>query len=372
VDFGFSEVQEDLRGLAAEILADHVTRDRLKELEAGADRVDRRVWEAFAAANLLGVALPESVGGSGYGIMELCVLLQEVGRRVAPVPLLETVAMAALPIARFGSDEQQKRLLSPVVAGTSFLTTALAEPAAHDPAVLRTAAVPDGDGWVLTGEKVAVPWGPVANRVLVSARTGEAAAGVFVVDPSAAGVSLGHAESTNRQPRSSIRLDGVRVLAEDVLGDPTAGFEMLEWIRLHTLAGLCATAAGVLDEAVRVTAAYLSEREQFGRPLATFQGAALRAADAYIDSQATGIATWSAIWRLATGLPADDALAVAKFWVADGGQRVVAACQHLHGGMGVDIDYPIHRYFLWAKQLELDLGGAHAQLLRLGASIAAA
>jgi alkylation response protein AidB-like acyl-CoA dehydrogenase len=180
-------------------------------------------------------------------------------------------------------------------------------------------------------------------------------------------VTLAPAESTHRQPQADLILDGA---AAEPIGDPDG--EAVDWLHRHALAGLCATATGVLDEAIRITAAYLSEREQFGRPLATFQGAALRAADAYIDAQATNVATWSAVWRLAEGLPAEEALAVAKFWVADGGQRVAAACQHLHGGIGVDIDYVIHRYFLWAKELELTLGGTATQLLRLGAAMAAA
>jgi alkylation response protein AidB-like acyl-CoA dehydrogenase len=126
----------------------------------------------------------------------------------------------------------------------------------------------------------------------------------------------------------------------------------------------------VFDEAVRITADYISEREQFDRPIATFQGATIKAADAFIDTQAVRTTTWSAIWRLSEGRPCDDELAIAKYWVADGGQRIVHNCQHLHGGIGVDTDYPIHRYFLWAKELELTLGGATPQLLKIGASIA--
>jgi alkylation response protein AidB-like acyl-CoA dehydrogenase len=127
---------------------------------------------------------------------------------------------------------------------------------------------------------------------------------------------------------------------------------------------------GVFDEAVRITAGYLSERKQFDRPIATFQGATLRAADAYIDTEAIRVTSWSAIWRLAAGRPAADQLAIAKFWVADGGQRIAHACQHLHGGIGATTDYPIHWYFRWAKSLEHALGGATPQLLRLGESMA--
>ena len=370
MDFTLNEVQEDVRSLAGKILGEQVTRERLKELEAGTERMDRAVWDELAKANLLGISLPESVGGSGYGIMELCVVLQEVGRHVVPVPLLATVAMTAMPIAEFGTEEQKNRLLPPVVAGTSVLTAALQEPLTNDPTTPSTTARRDGDGWVLDGTKVAVPWAPLADRILVNAATGDGSVGLFLVDPDAAGVTIERGESTNREPQAALTLTGARVADADVLGDPTAGTSAIEWVYRNALAGLCATAVGVMEEAVRITAGYISEREQFDRPLATFQGATMRIADAYIDTQATNVATWSAIWRLAEGRPADDELAIAKFWVADGGHRVAHACQHLHGGMGVDIDYPIHRYLLWAKELELTLGAATPQLLRIGASIA--
>jgi alkylation response protein AidB-like acyl-CoA dehydrogenase len=119
-----------------------------------------------------------------------------------------------------------------------------------------------------------------------------------------------------------------------------------------------------------MTADYTKTREQFDRPIASFQAVAQRAADAYIDAEAVQLTARQAAWRLSEGLPAAEEVAIAKFWAADGGQRVVHAAQHLHGGMGVDRDYPLHRYFLLAKQLELSLGGATAQLLRLGAILA--
>jgi hypothetical protein len=370
VDFTLNEVQADIKSLANKIVGEQVTRERLKELEAGTERMDRSLWSELAKANLLGIALPESVGGSGYGIMELAVVLQEVGRFVAPVPLLATVAMTALPIAEFGTAEQQQRLLPPVVNGESVLTAAVQEPLTTDPLAPSTTARRDGDGWVLDGTKVAVPWAPIADRILVNAATGDGNVGLFLVDPSDPGITLARTESTNREPQAVLTLSGARVSDADVIGDPTAGTLSIEWLYRRALAGLCATAVGVMEEAVRITAGYISEREQFERPLATFQGATLRIADAYIDTQATNVATWSAIWRLAEGRPADDELAIAKYWVADGGHRVVHACQHLHGGMGVDIDYPIHRYLLWGKELELTLGAATPQLLRLGASMA--
>lgn len=370
MDFAFDEVQEELRALAARIVGTEATTDRLRELEAGTDRVDRKLWAELAHANLLAISLPERWGGSGYGIMETCVLLEEIGRNVAPVPVLATVVMGAIPIARFGTEEQQAALLPAVGEGRLFLTAALEEPANHSVLTPSTTATRDGDGWRLEGEKVAVPWALLADRIIVSATTGPGTTGLFLVAPEASGLTVERSEATHREPQGTITLDGATVSAADAIGDPTAGNDELEFLHQHAIAGLCATAVGVFDRAIRITAGYISERQQFGKPIATFQGATLKAADAYIDTQAIAVTAWSAIWRLAEGRPAGDELAIAKFWVADGGQRIAHACQHLHGGMGVDIDYPIHRYFLWAKDLELALGGATDQLLRLGESLA--
>ena len=370
MDFTFNEVQDDLRGLAARILSEKVTAERLKEIEAG-DDLDRRVWDDFAQANLLGVTLPEDVGGMGYGVMELAVLLEEVGAHVAPVPLLATVGLAAMTIAEHGSPEQREAHLPGVVAGSSVLTAALQEAGDADPLAPLTTARRDGSAWRLDGRKVGVPYGAHADGILVTASTGGGSVGAFLLDPRTAGATVEATRSTHREPQANLVLDGVVVDESAVIGDPGAGLDIARSVHRRALAGLCATAVGVFDKALRITAGFLSEREQFGRPLATFQGATLKAADAYIDVEAIRAATWSAIWKLSVGRPADEALAIAKFWIADGGQRVAAACQHLHGGMGVDIDYPIHRYFLWAKHLELTLGGATSQLLRIGEMLAA-
>ncbi|MGH9049463.1 MAG: acyl-CoA dehydrogenase family protein [Acidimicrobiia bacterium] len=372
MDFTFDDVQRDLRDLARKILDERVTTERLKELEGAAEPYDRRGWADLADTNLLGVALPEDVGGSGYGLMELCVLLEEIGRHVAPVPLLATVGTGALPIAELGSAEQRSRFLPAVVEGRSILTAAIQEPGHADPLAPTTVARRDGSGWRLDGEKLGVAYAPLADAILVPASTGDGNAAVFVVTADVDGLAIEEATATNGEPQGHLTLAGVRVDESDALGDPRApNTDTVAWIHDRALAGLCATAVGVFEKALRITADYISERKQFDRPIATFQGATLRAADAYIDTEAIRVTAWSAIWRLAAGRDARDQLAIAKFWVADGGQRVAHACQHLHGGIGATTDYPIHRYFTWAKWLEHTLGGAPDHLLYLGDSVAA-
>jgi 3-oxocholest-4-en-26-oyl-CoA dehydrogenase beta subunit len=371
MDFSLTEEQEATRDLARQILSDRITHERLKELEAGGEGFDRDTWAELAKAGLLGIALPEDAGGSGLGFVALCQLLEEVGRTVAPVPVLPTVVLGALPIAQFGTEEQRQRYLPGVVAGDIVLTAALVE-TGTDPLHPTTTARPDGDGWRVDGVKTLVPAGLIADRILVLASAGDdGAIVVLIVDPAASGVTLERQDTTSGIPQARVELDGVHVDGSDVLGDAESGAGIVDWIVERATAGMCSIATGVCEQALRMTAEYTKTREQFERPIATFQAVGQRAADAYIDTEAIRLTALQAAWRLEAGLPAAAEVAVAKFWAADGGQRVVHAAQHLHGGIGVDRDYPLHRYFLWAKELELTLGGATPQLLKLGGILAA-
>lgn len=370
MDFALTEEQQATRDLANQILTDRETHEHLKEVEAGGEGFDRETWADLAKAGLLGIALPEDVGGSGLGFVALCQLLEEVGRTVAPVPVLPTVVLGALPIARFGTDEQRQRWLPGVVNGDTVLTAGLVELGA-DPLHPTTAVTRDGADFRLDGVKVCVPAGLSASAVLVPAVSTDGATGIFVVEPGANGATVERQDTTSGIPQARLELDGVTVGEGDTLVYGPSGGEALEWIIERATAALCAVATGVCEQALQMTAEYTKTREQFDRPIATFQAVGQRAADAYIDTEAIRLTALQAAWRLEEGLPAAAEVAVAKFWAADGGQRVVHAAQHLHGGIGVDRDYPLHRYFLWAKELELTLGGATPQLLKLGGILAA-
>jgi len=371
VDFSFSEDQQQVAELARKLLAERASHDRQRALErAGTPRFDRELWRELARAGLIGIALPEADGGGGLGFLELALVLEEVGRRTAPVPLFETALLGALAVAEFGSAQQKRAILPSVAAGELLLTAALHEEGGEAARPAAT-ATPDGSkGWTLRGSKLCVPAGGIAERILVPAATGGGALGVFLVDPAARGVSREAVLTTNGQPDAHLAFDGVRVTAEDTLGDPRAGARIVAWLEPRAIAGLCAISLGVCEEALRLTAEYAKTRKQFDQPIAMFQAVGHRAANAYIDTEGIRLTTWQACWRLAEGLPAEAAVAVAKIWAAEAGQRVVHAAQHLHGGVGVDREYPLHRYFLWAKQLELALGGATRQLLRLGKLLA--
>jgi alkylation response protein AidB-like acyl-CoA dehydrogenase len=358
MDFRPTEEQTALCELAREILAKEATPERLRAAERSPEWFDRELWARLADANLLGVAVPEAQGGMGMGFFELCALLSELGRAVVPLPALPALAMGGLAIARFGSEGQRERWLPPLVRGELVLSAAL-EPG---PPVRATS---DGPDFALEGSRALVPAVHLAERVLVPAQA-EGGPRVFLVDPAARGVSALRQETSRGEPLFGLELAGVRVAGDEVLGGP--GSEA--WMTERALVALAATQVGVSERALEITTGYLRERVQFGAPLGALQAVQQRCADCAIDLECLRSVTWKAAYELAQERPAARDAWIAKFWAAEAGSRIATATQHLHGGMGADVDYPIHRHFLWSKSLELSLGAALPQLARLGRDMA--
>ena len=396
MNFDFSESQEAVAALAEQVFSGSAGADRVAEVERTAERFDRELWGELAATGLLGVAISEEHGGLGLGMVETALVLREQGRRVAPVPLWPTLVLGAMPIAEFGPPALRDRWLGAVAGGQAVLTGAFSEWGADNPLSSSVSAVrlPDG-GWELNGSKPAVPAAGVADAVVVPARVvsedgeegdwgggrdGDGEPTVFVVDLDADGVEVTLSETTNREFHGTLDLRDVVVEDEAVLGGvgsdgPFDGRAVVEWTLARAQVAVAAVALGCSEEATAMAAAYTSQREQFGRPLSTNQGVAMRAADCYIDTDCMRVTLLQAAWLIDEGRPEAeiaDAAAVAKWWSADAGQRVVHATQHLHGGMGADVDYPVHRYFLWVKQLENTFGGGSRQLAAIGRGLAAA
>lgn len=369
MDFSLSEEQAAAAEAAAKLFEGHLSDERRAAVEAAGEGVDRELWAALADANVLGLAVGEDCGGSGLGFGEVSVVLEEAGRAAAPVPLWASLVLGGLPVERFGTPGQRTRLLKPLAAGELILSAALIEPGA-EPTDPQTTAQPDGAGWRIDGSKTCVPAGTVAGAVLVTARLPEGKPGVFIVPSAAAGLTVTPLVTTTGIPEARLDFDGVAVGPGDVLGGIDRGEEILAWLLPRATSGLCSLMAGNCRAAVAMTAQYAVTRQQFDRAIATFQAVGQRAADAYIDAEAIELTARQAAWRLAEGLPAESQVAIAKYWAAEGGQRVVHAAAHIHGGVGVDRTYPLHRHFLAAKQLELTLGGSTASLLRLGALMA--
>ena len=366
MDFSFTEDQNSIRELVKQVLTDIVTDDSLKALGKEGTWFHARAWKQLADSEMLGLAIPEAYGGAGMGLTELCLLLQQVGRTVAPVPAIETLVSCALPIAEYGTPEQKDRFLSGIAQGQKILTPALVDTGSRDPLRPAASAEPDGDGFRVTGTFTNVSYADLAARIVVPARTHDGSIVVLLVDPNGEGVRLGEQRGTNGQPLWLLQLSGAAVGAGDVLAGPDNGADVLRYIVDRTTLAICAVEYGIAEQALFMTANYSGEREQFGVPIGVFQGVTQRVGDAYIDVQAMRSSMWQACWRLDRGLDAEKELAVAKFFASEAGARVVAAAQHVHGGMGFDRDYPLYRYFMTSKHLEFTLGGAHESLAKIG------
>jgi alkylation response protein AidB-like acyl-CoA dehydrogenase len=328
MDFTLGETQQAVSQLAAKVLTE-------------ADP-----WKELAQAGLLDVSPPD-----GLGVLEAAVLLTEIGKRAPSMKALATLMTGALPLARWG----QPDLLPGVASGELLLTAALREPSRPAPFPPAT-AVTNGK---ITGLKIGVPYAAEAHLILVPARLPHppdpaplADGGVFLVSPRGAGVELIRTPSSSGEPEYALRLAGAPV--EAVLG----GADCVRDLYQLAMAGACALADGAVAGALALTRDHVARREQFGRPLAAFQAVSQQIADVYIASRTMHLATLSACWRLGTGLDAAADLGVAGHWCAEQAPRSVRICHHLHGGLGMDVTYPLHRFSSLVADLVRFLDGA--------------
>jgi len=363
MDFSFTDEQNATGELATQILTDRFTHELLRDIERGGGlRYDDGTWAELAKAGLLGISLPESVGGAGLGLVALGRFLQAVGATAAAVPAWEVLGLGALPIAGLGSEALQQRWLPGVVDGTIKLTAAW-HGSDRDPDTITTVATAEGTAFTVSGTVTCVPAGQLADAVVVAAHNG-GEAGLYVVE-------LGHRTVvtplgvTGGSPDASLTFDGA--YAELV----ASGDEAVEWAFERAVATQNAVQLGNAEAMLALVASYTKERKQFDVPIATFQAVGHRAADCYIDCEGMRLTAWQALARLDDGLPATIEVSIAKHWAATGSHRISLAAAHLHGGVGVDRDYPLARHYTRAKELELQLGGSTEHLLRVGRSIAA-
>jgi 3-oxocholest-4-en-26-oyl-CoA dehydrogenase beta subunit len=361
MDFTTTEAARELSGLVGTIVDTVCTPEHQRRLDALDQRFDRELWTKLIDADILSTAAPESLGGGGFGVLEQSAVLTALGRQLAAVPYLESVVLGASALARFGSEELQQAWAVPAVTGARILTVALDGETGQGPVQATTS----GGGYRLTGTRTQVGYGPVADAFLVPAET-DSGAVVFLVTATDAGVSVASLDTTGKGSVGELDLAGVEVDADRVVG----GDDVIGWLTTVQTLGHSAFQLGVLERALELTAEYARTREQFGRPIGSFQAVGQRLADGYIDIKGLRLTLTQAAWRLDEGLPADTEVATAAFWAADAGHRVAHTTVHVHGGVGIDLDHPVHRYFLAAKQTEFGVGGATAQLLRIGRDLA--
>src|SRR3984893_3751136 len=361
MDFTTTEAATDLGGLVRTITESVCTPERQRDLDKLDQRFDRELWRNLIDADVLSAATPESVGGGGVGVLEQVAVLTALGRALAAVPYLESVVLGAGSLAAFGPEALQKDWATPAINGEKILAIALDGEMGQGP-VHATAS---GSGYRLTGTRTQIGYGPVADAFLVPAET-DSGVKVFLVGATDTGVSVTSLNTTGHGSVGHLELQGVELDDSRIVG----GADVVGWLTTHGTLGRTAFQLGVLERALELTASYAREREQFDRPIGSFQAVAQRLADGYIDVKGLRLPLIQAAWRLSEDLPADVDVSTAAFWAADAGHRVAHTTVHVHGGVGMDLDHPVHRYFLAAKHTEFAVGGATGQLLRIGRELA--
>lgn len=309
-------------------------------------------WEALVSGGVAALGVPDRLGGDGLGLPELSTALTEIGRHGTTGPALATVGLGLVTLLDLASDAQQDRYLAGVATG-AVLSAALNEPGQSLP---ERPATNFAEG-KLNGTKIGVPYAETAKWLMVTADNA-----VVVVSPEADGVTVTKTPTSNGSDEYAVTFADVVVDAADVLDGATA-----HRVNQLALAATGAFAAGLVAGALRLTADYVATRVQFGRPLSTFQTVAAQLSEVYIASRTISLLSTSALWRLSEGLDADEDLAILGYWLTSQAAPAMRLCHHLHGGMGMDITYPMDRYYSSIKDLTRLLGGPSHRLDLVGA-----
>jgi 3-oxocholest-4-en-26-oyl-CoA dehydrogenase beta subunit len=352
MDFSFQESHVALRDLAKRVFS---------RLPSGPEHV-REVWRELGRSQLLGVSLPEQVGGSDDGFVALCLLLQQAGRVANGAPLIPSLVLAGLPLSAQASSRER---LAAVCSGSSIVCGSFGT--YGEPAI---SARKLGADYALSGNESCIEALPLADAIVLAARNERGKRVLFVLDPYARGVNISEQKVGSGAAIGNLNLSDVRVPADALLFEAEQAEPAIERTLDRAYLAQCAYELGLCETALELTARYAGERQQFGRPIGTFQAVTQRIADMHIAVETIRLTLWRAAFLIDRNQPARTEIAVARSIAAEAGHKVLCAAQHIHGGMGFDREYPLHRYFLASKHNELRLGGSAFHLARLGKLLA--
>jgi len=365
MDFGFSEEQEMLRNMSRDFLANECPSTYVREMMDDERGFTDAFWRKMAELGWMGLALPEAHGGSGLSFVDLIVVLEEMGRVVAPGPFFSTVVLGGTALLEAGSDAQQQEFLPKLATGDLRVTLANLEPSGRwDADGITLSATEKGGGWVLSGTKLFVPDALCADLLIVVGRqpgsSGESGLGLFLVDAKAAGVSITPLKTMDQTRKlAEVSFADVAVPAERVLGDVGAGWALLERISDRGKVGLCAEMCGGAEKVLEMSVEYAKVREQFGKPIGSFQAIQHKCANMLVEVESSKSVTYYAAWAVANDVDeAPLAAAMAKAYCSDAYRHSAGEGIQIHGGIGFTWEHDMHLYFKRAKSSEVTFGDA--------------
>jgi alkylation response protein AidB-like acyl-CoA dehydrogenase len=367
MDIGFSEEQELLRDTARKFLDANCTTRFVRDMMATEAAVTPEFWRRLADNGWLGIAFPEGDGGSGLGLTDLVVLMEEIGYAVMPGPYPATVLLGGAAISEAGSAAQRTEWLPRIATGEATATLAWTEPNARwDAAGITAAAREAGGGFTLSGVKMFVPDAHLADVLVVAARTSDGSTmedgvSLFLVPKDTAGLAVTLLPSIDETRKiCEVRLDNVRVPSSVLLGELHRGWGPLSRVVDRAAVALAAEMCGVATRVLDMTVEYAKMRVAFGKPIGGYQGVKHKCADMLVDIENAKSLTYYAAWAVDEGDPdAVMAVSMAKAAASDAGRRVCAAGIQLHGGIGMTWEHDLHLYLKRAKADEIALGDAN-------------
>ena len=363
MDMEFTEEQQALQTTARSFLSAESPLSAAREMESSEDGFSRELWKKMADLGWLGLTHSEDVGGAGMGSVELVVLAKELGRTLCPSPYIQTVILAGGAIAAAASNEQKQRLLPAIISGEMVIAFALQEENTfYDARGVSAKATKDGDGYVLNGTKMFVEFASAADRVLVVARTaGEPPANdglaMFLVDPNDVNIQLEPLNTMARDRQFQMKLDGVKVAPEDVIGTPGKAWDALEGVIERGVVALCGYMVGASESIHATTTAFAKERIQFGRPIGSFQAIQHYLALSITEILAADTTAFYAAWTLDEGEPSREIVAKAKAFAGDTFRKASDLGAQIHGGIGYDESMDTTLFLRRGKQYQLSMGG---------------
>ena len=376
MDLGHTEIQQMLKTSAQEFLTRECPTTLVREMEEDQRGYSDELWRQMASLGWAGVPFPEVYGGTGGDFLDLAVLLEEIGRALAPSPYFSTVVLGGLTILDAGSNAQKDDLLSRVCDGSGLMTLAVTEASAsYDAWGVEATATADGNGYALNGTKLFVPDAHVADVIIVAARTqqdGDPAEGItlFLVPARMEGLEISPINTIGSERQFEVALRNVRLSASAVLGEVNGGWPIAERAIQRAVTGHCITMLGGATAVLDMTVEYVKQRTQFGRPVGSFQAVQHHCAQMATDVEGCRGVAYQAAWMLAEGLPAQREISIAKAWISQAYRRVCATAHQCHGAIGFTREHDLHLYTRRAKVQELSYGDTNYHKELAMASIA--
>ena len=359
MDLGLTEDQEMLRSMAREFIEQETPRTFVRDMEEDDRGFTADMWQKIAQVGWLGLIVPEEHGGTGQNLVDLGILLEEVGHGVMPGPFFNT-ALVTVAILDAGSDAQKAEYLPRIAAGDLIATAAILEPYSRlDANGISLEASASGDGYTLNGTKMFVENAHAADYLLVAARTGgsgEDGITLLLVDAQSNGVSVDKLKTIATDNQCEVTFNNVSVPAANVLGEAGNGWSHLRLLLQKGAALRCCQMVGALQEVLDMTVEYVKNRVQFGRPIGSFQAIQHYCANMATDVDGSRFITYQAIWRLGEGLSSDLEVSSAKAWVSDSAQRVAATAHQCHGAIGFTQEHDLQLFTRRLKAWEVSFG----------------